>query len=166
MTYSFSHIFLIFFPKEIKIFSDGFMRPPSITYSRMDDVVCEEFFKNSIQYSQNQNLTCFLNQKVYFFWWFYEITFIYIFKELSYIIDFTHILTLKRAGGKGQKMPPPYGFSIFFYFDKISKLWILEPKKGFSDFAYKTRVFSLGAPQNIFLQKNFTGFIYSPIEMI
>ena len=61
-----SHFF-DFFSKEIKIFSDGFMRPPSITYSRKDDVVCEEFFKNSIQYSQNQNLTCFLNQKVYFF---------------------------------------------------------------------------------------------------
>ena len=36
----------------------------------------------------------------------------------------------------------------FFYFDEISKLWILEPKNYFSDFAYKTRVFSPGAPKN------------------
>ena len=38
----------------------------------------------------------------------------------------------------------------------------------FTDFAYKTRVFSPGASKIIFFfqKKNFTGIIYSPIEMI
>ena len=37
---------------------------------------------------------------------------------------------------------------FFFYFDEISKLWILEPKNVFPISLYKTRVFSPGAPKN------------------
>ena len=80
--------------------------------------------------------------------------------------------------------------AFFFLFDEVSKMRILEPKNAFWKGAKKYEVkkdvesknvfykscrkfyisgcgvFSHGAPKNIPKKKNFTGFIYSPIEVI
>ena len=54
----------------------------------------------------------------------------------------------------------------FFYFDEISKLWILEPKNVFPILHIKHVFLALEPPKIKIMTKNFIGMLIQPIEMI